>query len=191
MSALAEQAGIAKSTVSLIERGRGNPSIDTIWALAAVLDVPFASLFHDYPVGEDVFVVRESDAPVLAADPAGLDGIGLVIRHLLTRTGGGLFELYALYLEKGAVRTSEAHADGVWEHLNVAEGSVEISTDAFSEVLNRGDLISFSAHCRHTYRALDGPVRLLSVNEYPPPSAAAGRGAVHLVEDVPAQARPG
>src|ERR1022692_2726565 len=43
LSALAEQAGVAKSTVSLIERGQGNPSIDTVWALAAALGVPFAS----------------------------------------------------------------------------------------------------------------------------------------------------
>lgn len=179
VSALALEAGVAKSTVSLIERGRGNPSIDTIWSLAAVLNVPFASLFHDDPIGGDVFVMREADAPVVAADAAGLEGVGLVIRHLLTRTGGELFELYTLYLGEDAVRTSSAHADGVWEHLVVAEGEVEISTDGFCETLRRGDLISFPADRSHTYRALRGPVRLVSVNEYPAPSAAVGgRGFV-------------
>src|SRR5271168_857812 len=61
LSALAEQAGVAKSTVSLIERGQGNPSIDTVWALAAALGVPFASLFHDEPPTDDVTVVRADD----------------------------------------------------------------------------------------------------------------------------------
>src|SRR5271165_3121165 len=81
LSALAEQAGVAKSTVSLIERGQGNPSIDTVWALAAALGVPFASLFHDEPPADDVTVVRADDESLIAVDHAGLDTDGLVIRH--------------------------------------------------------------------------------------------------------------
>src|SRR2546429_1094658 len=61
LSALAQQAGVAKSTVSLIERGQGNPSIDTVWALASALGVPFGSLFEDEPSARDVLVVRESE----------------------------------------------------------------------------------------------------------------------------------
>src|SRR4029077_11631998 len=108
LSALAEQAGIAKSTVSLIERGQGNPSIDTVWALAAALGVPFASLFHDESPADDVSVVREHDGSVIAVDQAELAGDGLVIRHMLTRTGGALIEIYTLVLDDGAIR----HADG-------------------------------------------------------------------------------
>src|ERR1017187_5135128 len=84
LSALAEQAGVAKSTVSLIERGQGNPSIDTVWALAAPLRAPSASLFHDEPPARDVTVVRADDASLVAIDQAGLETDGLIIRHLLT-----------------------------------------------------------------------------------------------------------
>jgi len=70
LSALAEQAGVAKSTVSLIERGQGNPSIDTVWALASALGVPFTSLFHDEPPADDVSVVREDDGSVIAIEDA-------------------------------------------------------------------------------------------------------------------------
>src|ERR1700677_2097744 len=83
LTALYKQAGVAQSTVSLIERGQGNPSIDTVWALAAALGVPFASLFHDEPPTDDVTVVRSDDASVIAVDQAGLETDGLVIRHLL------------------------------------------------------------------------------------------------------------
>jgi hypothetical protein len=34
-------------------------------------------------------------------------------------------------------------------------------------VLDTGDLISFRADRTHSYRVLDGPVRLISVHEYP------------------------
>lgn len=167
LSALAEQAGVAKSTVSLIERGQGNPSIDTVWALATALGVPFASLFHDEAPSDDVLVVREDDGSVVAIDQAGLDGDGLVIRHMLTRTGGALMEIYTLVLDEGAVRHAEAHVSGLFEHLTVSAGKVEISTDSFTEVVSQGDLISFRADRPHSYRVIEGPVRLVSVHEYP------------------------
>jgi transcriptional regulator with XRE-family HTH domain len=167
LSALAERAGVAKSTVSLIERGQGNPSIDTVWALAAALDVPFASLFHDEPPTDDVTVVRADDTSVIALDKAGLDTTGLVARHLLTRTGGALIEIYTLTFDEGAVRHASGHISELFEHITVAAGTIEISTDAFTEVLSQGDLISFRADRPHTYRVVDGPVRLVSIHEYP------------------------
>jgi transcriptional regulator with XRE-family HTH domain len=171
LSALAEQAGVAKSTVSLIERGQGNPSIDTVWALAAALGVPFTSLFHDEPPADDVSVVREDDGSVIAVEDAGLEE-GLVVRHMLTRTGGALIEIYTLVLDEGAVRHAEAHVAGLFEHITIAAGTVEISTDSFTETLNQGDLISFRADRPHTYRVIKGPVRLVSVHEYPQRSDA-------------------
>ncbi|HEV7529091.1 MAG TPA: XRE family transcriptional regulator [Solirubrobacteraceae bacterium] len=167
LSALAERAGVAKSTVSLIERGQGNPSIDTVWALATALGVPFQSLFHVDAPPDEMSLIREHDSPVVAVEQAGLEGDGLVIRHLLTRTGGALIEIYTLVLEHGAVRRADAHVTGLFEHITVAAGSVEISTDSFSEVLQKGDLISFRADRSHSYRVIDGPVRLVSVHEYP------------------------
>lgn len=167
LSALAEQAGVAKSTVSLIERGQGNPSIDTVWSLAAALGVPFASLFHDDAPNDDVCVVRADDASLVAIDQAGLETDGLIIRHLLTRTGGALIEIYTLTLDEGAVRHAGAHVPGLFEHLTISAGTVEISTEAFCEVVSVGDLISFRADRPHTYRVIDGPVRLVSVHEYP------------------------
>ncbi len=167
LSALAEQAGVAKSTVSLIERGQGNPSIDTVWALASALGVPFTSLFHDEPPADDVSVVREDDGSVIAVEDAGLPADGLIVRHMLTRTGGALIEIYTLVLEEGAVRNAEAHVSGLFEHITIAAGTLEISSDSFKEVLNQGDLISFRADRPHTYRVIDGPVRLVSVHEYP------------------------
>jgi transcriptional regulator with XRE-family HTH domain len=167
LSALAEHAGVAKSTVSLIERGQGNPSIDTVWALASALGVPFASLFHDESPNEDVVVVREDDGSIIAVEDAGLESEGLVLRHMLTRTGGALIEIYTTILDEGAVRHAGAHADGLFEHITVAAGTVEISSESFTEILRHGDLISFRADRPHSYRVIDGPVRLVTVDEYP------------------------
>jgi XRE family transcriptional regulator, regulator of sulfur utilization len=163
LSALAVEAGVAKSTVSLIERGCGNPSIDTVWALAGALGVPFASLFNDEAAGDDVIVVRAEQAGLASA---GLDADGLVIRHLLTRTGGDLIEIYELTLEQGAIRRAGAHVSGLFEHLTISAGTVEVTTDSFCETLEQGDLISFRADRPHSYRVIEGPVRLIAVYEY-------------------------
>jgi transcriptional regulator with XRE-family HTH domain len=167
LSALAEQAGIAKSTVSLIERGQGNPSIDTLWSLAEALGVPFASLFHDEQPSNDLTIVRAGDAEAVAVDHAGLDTEGFIGRHMLTRTGGDLIEVYTHEVEAGAARHAEAHVSGLFEHLIITAGTLEISTASFCEAVSAGDLISFRADRAHTYRAVDGPVRFVSMHEYP------------------------
>ncbi len=167
LSALAEQAGIAKSTVSLIERGQGNPSIDTLWSLAEALGVPFASLFHDDLPSDDLTIVRAADAEAVAVDRAGLETEGFIGRHMLTRTGGDLIEIYTHEVEKGAVRRAAAHPVGLFEHLIITAGTLEISTESFCEAVSAGDLISFRADRPHTYRVVKGPVRFVSMHEYP------------------------
>jgi transcriptional regulator with XRE-family HTH domain len=168
LSGLAERASVAKSTVSLLERGQGNPSIDTLWALAMALGVPFSSLFRDDDIpDDDVSVVREVDGTLVAIDQAGLDDDGLVIRHMLTRVSAALIEIYTLTLKPGAVRHAEGHVAGLYEHITVATGTVEISSVGFNEIVTQGDLISFRADRPHTYRVIEGPVRLVSVHEYP------------------------
>jgi transcriptional regulator with XRE-family HTH domain len=164
LSALAEQAGVAKSTVSLIERGQGNPSIDTVWALAAALRVPFASLFHEDPRAESMSVVREHEISPTGVAPLGSSE--LAVRHLLTRASCASIEIYSLVLQPNVVYDVPAHAPGVLAHVTVAAGRVEVSAAGFCEILAEGDLISVCADRVHTYRVLTGPVRLLSVHEY-------------------------
>jgi transcriptional regulator with XRE-family HTH domain len=166
LSALAERAGVAKSTVSLIERGQGNPSLDTMWALAGALGVPFSRLFHDSLPHGEARVVRADDPARSTSFATGPTSRGLLARHLLTLPGAELLEIYALELDAGAVRQSEAHEGRVFEHHAVMSGTVEMATASFCENVSAGDLISFRADQPHRYRAIGGPARILSVYEY-------------------------
>src|SRR5689334_6952555 len=56
LSEVAKQAGIAKSTLSQLESGSGNPSVETLWALSVTLDVPFSRLVE--PAIPKVQVIR-------------------------------------------------------------------------------------------------------------------------------------
>jgi transcriptional regulator with XRE-family HTH domain len=46
LAEIARRAGIAKSTLSQLEAGNGNPSIETLWSLCVALDIPFARLLE-------------------------------------------------------------------------------------------------------------------------------------------------
>jgi transcriptional regulator with XRE-family HTH domain len=151
---------VSKATLSGLERGLGNPSVDTVWALAQALNVPFGDLFDD--IGENVIEVRRIEDAQLVTEVQGFVG-----RRLLSRHSRGGLELYVLDLDEGAQRTSAAHSPGVIEHVVAVTGRTEVGPDGQVEVLEPGDCVSFSADRPHHYRAVDGPARLLSLTDYP------------------------
>src|SRR2546423_9773699 len=66
LAEVARRAGIAKSTLSQLESGSGNPSVETLWALSVTLDVPFAQLVD--PPRPRVKVIRAGEGPTFAAE---------------------------------------------------------------------------------------------------------------------------
>lgn len=160
LSALARAAGISKSTISDLERGHGNPSVDTLWALAQALDLPFAALFAD-DVAKSVEVIRLAHGPVAA-----VDGTGFRTRHLMSRHEQGAVELYILELDGGARRDASAHSPGVVEHVVVLSGVADVGPEGAAERLGAGDYIRFPADVPHRYHAPAGPARLLALHCY-------------------------
>src|ERR1700719_1389816 len=49
LTEVARRAGIAKSTLSQLESGTGNPSLETLWAICVALDAPFSRLLDPPP----------------------------------------------------------------------------------------------------------------------------------------------
>src|SRR4029450_4747811 len=68
LAELARRANLAKSTLSQLEAGVGNPSIETVWALALALDVPFSRLVD--PEEAPVQVIRAGEGNVMRSDHA-------------------------------------------------------------------------------------------------------------------------
>jgi transcriptional regulator with XRE-family HTH domain len=168
LSGLARAAGVAKATVWKIERGDGNPSVDTLWALAEALAVPFASLFSETD-GPSIEILRFEEAPLVsraARGSAAHEGRGFETRHLLSRHARGELELYWLDLEAGAKRDARPHATGVIEHVVVTSGRIDVGVEENSTVLCAGDRMTFPADRPHHYHALDGPARAFVLLDY-------------------------
>src|SRR5918996_4582294 len=137
LAELASAAGLGKSTLAQLESGKGNPSVETLWAIAAALKVPFARIVEE--VRPSLRVVRAADVPPMhSAETPGWAG-----RLLSASYGRGTFDLYALDLEQGAVRHADPHHPGVLEHLVVVMGRLRAGPQDGPVLLGSGDLVTF------------------------------------------------
>jgi len=65
LAEVAEKAGLSLPYVSNLERGRGNPTLEALGALARALDIPLASLLGEDGPMESLQVVLASAPPSL------------------------------------------------------------------------------------------------------------------------------
>jgi transcriptional regulator with XRE-family HTH domain len=146
---LSAAAGLGKSTLAQLESGKANPSVETLWAIAAALKVPFARLVEEERA--TLRVIRARDVPPMhSAETPGWAG-----RLLSASQRRGTFDLYVLDLEAGAVRHAEPHHGGVVEHLVVVIGRLKVGPVNSPVELEAGDLVTFAADVPHVYEALE------------------------------------
>ncbi len=160
LSELAAAAGVAKSTLSHIEAGRANPSMETLWSVATALGLPFAELVS--PHAPEVRVLRAGEG--VRVDSAGAP---FLVRLLAATGRRGPSEVYAIACEPGAARRADPHPPGVREHLLVTAGRMEAGPLDAPAVLGPGDLATFAADVPHAYRALEGGTAAVLVMDYP------------------------
>ncbi|MGC0251842.1 helix-turn-helix domain-containing protein [Pseudactinotalea sp. Z1748] len=162
VSALARAAEVSKSTISELERGASNPSLDTLWAIAKSLNVSLGAMFVDPGGVQEPAVRRYADAPALTAE-----GQAHQAKLLLGWQARGEIEIAFVSLDRGARRDSPGNAPGVVERVVCVQGEVEVGlTDNYS-TLRVGDLITFRADRPHFYHAPHGPGELVVVQQYP------------------------
>jgi transcriptional regulator with XRE-family HTH domain len=145
---LARRAGLAKSTLSQLEAGTGNPSIETLWSLGVALGVPFSRLVE--PPADTVRVIRAGEGPRLSADRADFVATLLAAGSPHTRR-----DIYVMELEPGQPRVAEAHIPGSIEHVIVAAGRVSAGPIEDPVELGPGDYVSFPGDVPHRYEALE------------------------------------
>ncbi|GGR73485.1 XRE family transcriptional regulator [Streptomyces aureoverticillatus] len=147
LSELAKRAGIAKSTLSQLESASGNPGIETVWALAVALGVPF-SVLAESP-GPAVTVIRAGEGPTMHAEQASYAGT------LLSPGPSGVRrDIYHGAMEPGSVRESEPHIPGSVEHLVVSTGRLLAGPRGELVELGPGDYMSYRGDVPHSYEAL-------------------------------------
>lgn len=159
LAELARRAGVAKSTLSQLEAGTGNPGIETLWALAVALDVPFSRLVEQ--PGDPVHVIRAGEGLELRAEHAPYSAV-----MLSTCPPGARRDLHLMTAEPGAPRDAHAHLRGTTEHVVVTAGRWRLGPVDDQVELGPGDYARFPADRPHSYAALEPGSAAVLVMEY-------------------------
>ena len=160
LSELAQNAGIGKSTLSMLESGSTNPNIETLWAIAAALGVPFGDLVSVH--APEVRVVRAGEGLRVDAQHATFRSSLLVS----SSSGRNRFEIYRLESEPGPVRQADPHIRGAIEHVYLITGKLRVGPEKAPVDLAPGDLASFAADAPHIYETHKRGTRAMLVMEY-------------------------
>ncbi|RFU36781.1 XRE family transcriptional regulator [Actinomadura logoneensis] len=157
LSELSRRSKIGKATLSQLEAGAGNPTIETVFSLSRALEVPISDLLdNERPNG--LTVVRAADVEVLsgaAVDLRPLRGI---------ESGDAIVEVYDQQVRTDSRQDSLGHVGT--EHTIVQAGRLGVRVDGREVELGPGDYVGFDGLLPHSYTALDGPVRSVLLLQY-------------------------
>ena len=119
LSELAARAGIGKATLSGVEAGTRNPTLETLYAITGQLGLPLAAVLAE-PAHLGMARDRARDREPGFADVPG-DAVTAHL-HAVFEEPTATFEYYRLRIRPGRRQTSPAHSPGTTEHLSVFAG---------------------------------------------------------------------
>ncbi|MER5890064.1 XRE family transcriptional regulator [Streptomyces sp. NPDC001941] len=149
LSELARRAEIGKGTLSELEGGGRNPTLETLYSLTTALDVPLSAVLHGL-------------TPVAEVSGRAVDAV-LTER---IKDDEAVTETYRIQIRPGSVQESAAHAPGTTEHIVVLTGTARVGPRSAPQVLGPGAHGSWSADVAHVYEAPSERVEALLVVRY-------------------------
>ncbi len=172
---LAERLGVSPSLISQIETGRANPSVSTLYAIAAELDVSLDELlFNDRRPPEPAMQARPDvtvGGTMASAPPVQRAANRQAIRlasgvnweRLTTLSEPGIEFLHVTYEVGGASSPPDAfqrHPGHEWGY--VLSGRLQVRIGFEEYVLEPGDAISINSSIPHRLATIgDEPVRAI------------------------------
>lgn len=152
LSELARGANLGKATLSAVESGTRNATLETLYAIAARLDVPLAALL----------------APPSPSNRTTVSGTAVTAELLEVFADRDVTtELYRLTIRPGPTQTSPAHPQGVVEYLTVFSGMALVGPADAPLTVPQGGHVRFASDVPHVYAALEGEVRASLVIRHP------------------------
>jgi transcriptional regulator with XRE-family HTH domain len=159
LSDLARESGVAKATLSNIEAGEANPTLDTLWQLSRALRAPLGSFFGE--PRPDLKVVHPHEMQ---------DVSGEALRGRIASmfdVDASRIEVFVGTFVKGRVHRSPAHQHGVVEHVLIHRGSLRLGPKGKEVELQAGDYMRMEADRPHSYEALTDDLYFTLIMQYP------------------------
>jgi transcriptional regulator with XRE-family HTH domain len=155
LSELARRSGVGKGTLSELESGLRNPTLDTLYALTTALGRPLSAVLDDPPAG-------------VAEGAGGVSGTG-VTAALLERheDADAATDVFRITIADGAVQHSAPHAPHTTESLMVLSGTAVVGLPDDPQTAGPGGHATWHADAPHLYSAPHGEVRGVLFVRYP------------------------
>lgn len=159
LSELARATAMSKATLSGIENGRANPTVETLAGLAAALRISVVELLEE-PALSEVRIIRAADGRVAERD-------GVAHRLLEQIALGGGLEVAEIALEARQLQEVDPKRVGARASVYVLEGTLIAGPVERSTELGAGDYIAFPADVPHLYAAARHATRALLLTHIP------------------------
>ncbi len=163
IEAMSARSGVSIGLISQIERGRGNPSFNTLVQMAHALDVPIGRLFH---------TADDSSPVVRATDRRSLDmhgPSGDATHELMSPDLNGALEAVWVEAPPGYDTSDSPFTHSGEEFGVVLQGCHEVYLDGVCHELGPGDSITYSSTTPHWYRN-PGPETVKAIWVITPPT---------------------
>lgn len=158
---LSKISGISKAMLSDIEKGNGNPTINTIWKIANGLNVPYTRLMEH--IEKEATVIRRSEPTVQTGETDHYR-----IYCYFTNTPVRNFELFYVELDANASNATIGHSEKAQEYIYIIQGELVLHTELGDHTLQAGDALAFDSSIDHTYlNKQDSLLSFLVINFYP------------------------
>ncbi|WP_420031694.1 helix-turn-helix domain-containing protein [Streptomyces sp. cg28] len=152
LSELARRSGVGKGTLSELESGRRNPTLETLYALTTVLGRPLSAVLDDPRAGAHEGV---SGSAVTAV---------LIERY---EDGEAATDVFRVTIADGATQDSAAHAPRTTESLMVLSGTAVVGLPHAPQTAGPGGHAHWAADAPHVYGAPHGEVHGILFVRYP------------------------
>lgn len=147
LAQLADRTGLSVGLISQIERGLSEPSVKALHLIANALGVTIGSFFREEPGGEtgNGMIVRRGQRKRL-------DYGGGLVDELLSPSLDGQLELLLCRLAPGSGSGPDPYTHVGEEAGYVLAGSLELTVDGITHLLQAGDSFGFPSTSPHSYR---------------------------------------
>jgi len=160
LSQLSERSGIAKATLFKVERGRTNPTLETLVSIAETFDVSVNALIAVESRSE-IEVVRAGGGVDISDDAS----VGRVVRNQVI--GSGTLELHHQEFRPDSNETSPSHGPGAREHVIVLRVKIHVGPVGEEVELGPGDYATYLANRTHRWQTGDEGAELWIIHTFP------------------------
>lgn len=141
---VAKATDVSKAQLAQIEKGEANPTVSTLWKIAAGLKISFSSLLQP---SKTLFQKYSVDPSTYVSEEDGKYRVYSIIPYDPERG----WEFYKIEMEPGIIHKSEPHTEGVEETVTVIKGEAIVQCGELRDHLVEGETLVFSATEPHQY----------------------------------------